>query len=175
MIKKAFRIIQIFMLTAVLVVIKTTPLLTENNAENTTIHSVVNLNTMALYIKSIDEHRLFNPLETYKAQLTGYVYNCPRCTGRLACMSKLDLSDGLTTYYDKDYGEVRIIASSKHLKCGSIITFDSKRVSDEPVIGIILDRGMLGTDIDILVEDYDTAIKNIGRSSVTYEVLRFGY
>lgn len=175
MIKKTLKGTQIIILLFMLVVTRTTPLLTENKTKNTSINSTVNLNTMALYVKSIDENRLFSVLDTYSGDLTGYVYNCPLCTGRLACMSKLDLSNGLTTYYDKDYGEVRIIAASKNLKCGSIIRFDSKRVSDAPVVGIVLDRGMLGSDIDILVEDIDVAIKNIGRSFVTYDVLRSGY
>ena len=90
-------------------------------------------------------------------------------------MSSLDLSNGRNTYEDKTYGEVNIVASSKNLPCGTIIRFESKRISEEPIIAIVLDRGVLGNDIDFLAPNREYALNNVGRSSVTYDVLRFGW
>ena len=91
-------------------------------------------------------------IDTYTGDLTGYVYNCPLCTGRLACLSSLDLSGGNVSFNDEVYGNVRIVASSSNLSCGSIIRFNSSRVSDDEIIDIVLDRGVKDTDIDLLVE-----------------------
>ena len=38
-----------------------------------------------------------------------------------------------------------------------------------------LDRGVGGTNLDLLVESEEYAYNNIGRHYITYDVLRFGY
>ncbi len=76
---------------------------------------------------------------------------------------------------DKDYGKVYIVASSKNLPCGSIVSFNSKRISDDKVIAIVLDRGVLGNALDFLTPSEAYAAKYIGRSSITYDVLRSGW
>lgn len=153
-------------------------------SSNENINKNVNLSTMAIYINKEEEekrneealqHYLWGVLDSYTGDLTGYGAFCPLCTGRLACMSNLDLSNGRTTYEDKTYGEVRIVASSKNLPCGTIISFDSKRISDETTLAIVLDRGVLGNDIDLLSPSEEYASKYIGRSSITYDVLRLGW
>ena len=136
---------------------------------------IVDLNTMALKIIENEYDRLYTPLDTYSGDLTGYVYNCPACTGRLACNSSLDLSKGRTTYNDKEYGEVNIVASSKNLSCGTIVAFESDRVSDKKTYAIVLDRGVRGNSLDLLVESNDIAYGTIGRSNITYDVIRKGY
>ncbi len=174
-IKIVTKTIKISLLLVFLFLIKFNPDLIKSKTENTSINSTVDLNAMAMFIQSVDEKRIFSVINTYDGELTGYVYNCPLCSGKLACNRNLDLSTGLTTFNDEEYGFVRIIAASSNLRCGSIIRFNSTRVSDKPTLGIVLDRGMLGTDIDILVESVDIAIKDIGRTKVTYDVLRNGY
>lgn len=112
----------------------------------------------------------------YTGDLTGYVAHCPACNGTLACKPKYDVyKNGVVTYPDTEYGNVRIVASSKNLKCGSIIKFNLKTISSEPIYAIVLDRGVLGTDIDLLVATEDEAIKKVGRRDTTYEVLRSGW
>lgn len=112
----------------------------------------------------------------YRGDLTGYVAHCPACYGTLACKSSYDVyKNGVVTYPDSTYGNVRIVASSKNLKCGSIIKFNLSTISSEPIYAIVLDRGVLGTDIDLLVATEDEAIKKVGRRSTTYEVLRVGW
>ena len=103
------------------------------------------------------------------------MYNCPLCSGKLACLSSYDITDGKNTYYDAEYGEVNIVASSKNLPCGSIVTFNSSRISDEKVVAIVLDRGVRGNALDFLSPSLDYAYNNIGRSSITYDVLRSGW
>ncbi|MGN1371580.1 MAG: hypothetical protein ACI4XM_04845 [Candidatus Coprovivens sp.] len=112
----------------------------------------------------------------YKGDLTGYAADCPACNGTLACKPKYDVyKNGVVTYPDTTYGDVRIVASSKNLKCGSIIKFNLKTISSESVYAIVLDRGVLGTDIDLLVETESLASKIVGRRTTTYEVLRSGW
>ena len=155
---------------------------TQSSNEN--INKNVNLSTMALFINKEEEEKrneealqtyLWGSLDSYTGDLTGYGADCPLCTGRLACMSSLDLSNGRNTYEDKTYGEVNIVASSKNLPCGTIIRFQNTRISNDPIIAIVLDRGVLGNDIDFLTPSESYASKYIGRSSITYDVLRFGW
>ncbi len=157
---------------------------TKTYSSNENLNKNVNLSTMALFINKEEEEKanyeamqtyLWGSLDSYTGDLTGYGAFCPLCTGRLACMSSLDLSNGRNTYVDKTYGEINIVASSKNLPCGSIIRFNSKRISNDPVIAIVLDRGVLGNDIDFLSPSEEYAAKYIGRSSITYDVLRMGW
>lgn len=151
---------------------------------NENINKSIDLSTMALFINKEEEKReieeafqtyMWGILDSYTGDLTGYGAYCPLCTGHLACMSSLDLSNGRTTYTDKTYGEVRIVASSRNLPCGSIVRFNSPRISNNPTIAIVLDRGVLGNDLDLLSPSEDYALKYVGRSSITYDVLRLGW
>ena len=129
---------------------------------------------MALKLEEIIENDLYSAKDTFSGDLTGYVYNCPLCNGTLGCLISYDITDGKTTYVDDVYGEVRIVASSKNLPCGSIIRFSTKRISNEPVLAIVLDRGVRGNAIDLLSKDLENAL-NVGRSVITYDVLRTGW
>ena len=53
--------------------------------------------------------------------------------------------------------------------------FNSSRVSSEPVIAIVLDRGVLGKALDLLTPSEEYAGKYIGRQEITYDVLRNGW
>ena len=148
---------------------------------NENINRSVDLSTMAIYINKEEEEKaneealqkyLWGSLDSYTGDLTGYGANCPACSGRLACTG-LDVRDGTDTYVDNTYGEVKIVASSSNLPCGSIIRFNYSRISPEPIIAIVLDRGVLGNDIDLLTPSEEYAFKYVGRSSITYDVLRF--
>ena len=114
------------------------------------------------------------PIASYSGKMTGYVYNCPKCSGKLACDSSLDLSNANINYFDNTYGNIRIVASSKNLECGSIVSINSK-LSTEPIIAIVLDRGVSGTKLDLLVESEETARTQVGNTSITYDLLRKGY
>lgn len=145
---------------------------TKSYSDNT--NKNVNLSTMAMKVEELIENDIFSAKDTYTGDLTGYVYNCPLCTGLLACDWRYDITDGKTTYVDKTYGEVRIVASSKNLPCGTILRFKNSRISDKPVLAIVLDRGVRGNALDLLSEDINYAYM-VGRSVITYDVLREGW
>ena len=65
-----------------------------------------------------------------------------------------------------------LVASSTSLPCGSIVRFELPKISDEPIIAIVLDRGVLGTALDLLTNSNEYANTYIGRSTVEYDVLR---
>ena len=177
-------IFKVSIITFIICSITATTYKTENYSTNENINKSINLSTMALFIDQEEEAKeneealqkyLYDSLDSYTGDLTGYGANCPLCTGKLACMSNLDLSNGRDTYVDATYGEVRIVASSKNLPCGTIIRFTNQKISEEPIIAIVLDRGVLGNDIDLLTESEEYAYKYVGRSSITYDVLRLGW
>ncbi len=177
-------ILKISIIITFLFCLKTTSYEKETLSTNENVNKSIDLSTMAIYINKEEEEKannealqkyLWGSLDSYTGDLTGYGAYCPLCSGHLACMSSLDLSNGRTTYEDKTYGEVRIVASSKNLACGSIIRFNSPKISKDPVIAIVLDRGVLGNDIDLLSSSEEYALKYVGRSKITYDVLRAGW
>ncbi len=147
----------------------------ETKTYSDNINKNVNLSTMALKADEFKENDIYSIKDTYTGDLTGYVYNCPLCGGTLGCKPSYDISDYKTTYYDEVYGTVRIVASSSNLPCGSIVRIYSSRISEEPTIAIVLDRGVRGNALDLLSESNEYAYNIIGRSVITYDVLRFGY
>lgn len=169
--KLFFRIIKAAILVAVIFICSSNTYIFEAKVTNNNLNKSVDLTTMAKKVNEYEHNALFTVQDTYTGDLTGYVYNCPACTGRLACLSNYDLSGGITTYLDKSYGEVNIVASSTNLECGSIVRINK----NEPIIAIVLDRGVLGNDLDLLSPDVDYALKYVGRSSATYDVLRTGW
>lgn len=159
----------VFMCTEVTIPQSTTK--TSNNNLNKTL----DLHAMAIKYEEIVRNDLYTPLDVYNGDLTGYAADCPLCNGHLGCNGQ-NVLDKTTTYEDKDYGTVRIVASSRNLACGSIIQFDGDIINEEGMItAIVLDRGVLGTDIDLLVESEEFASKYIGRHLISYNILRFGY
>lgn len=143
--------------------------------ENNNVNKTVNLTTMAMKIIEVEDTIKYTPVATYTGDLTGYAYNCPLCNGTLGCMPKYNIKDGITTYKDYEYGEVKIVASSKNIACGSIIRFKSDRVGEGEQFAIVLDRGVGGYALDLLTPSEDYASKYIGRSKITYDVLRSGW
>ena len=129
---------------------------------------------MALKLDEFKENDIYSAKDTFTGDLTGYVYNCPLCNGHLGCLYRYDITDGKNTYEDNTYGTVNIVASSTNLPCGSIIRFESNRISKDPVYAIVLDRGVAGNSIDFLSPDLDYAL-TLGRSIITYDVLRSGW
>ena len=167
--------IRLSLMVFVLIIAKSSTKVMDATVENENVNKTINLSTMALKVIEIEEDLKFTAIDTYTGDLTGYVYNCPLCNGTLACMPSYDITDGKNTYYDSEYGEVYIVASSRNLPCGSIVSFYSNRISNDRVVAIVLDRGVTGNSLDFLAPNLDYAYNNIGRSSVTYDVLRSGW
>ena len=172
--KKISSIIKLFIVIVMITFVAYKQKSIEEEVNNNTINSRINLKTMALKVEENNNNDIYRTINTFTGDLTGYIYNCPLCSGRLACNSKLDLSNGLINYEDSTYGSVRIVASSTNLSCGSIVRMYSDRLSTEPILAIVLDRGVRGNALDLLTENIDAA-RIVGRSSITYDVLRIGY
>lgn len=160
---------------ALVIFVQSSTYVTESKVSNVNQNKTVNLSTMAMKIVENEENNLYSAKDTYTGDLTGYVFNCPLCNGTLACKSSYDIKDGKDYYPDLEYGNVRIVASSRNLSCGTIIRFNSERISSEPVIAIVLDRGVIGNDLDLLSPNLEYALNSVGRSSITYDVLREGW
>lgn len=143
----------------------------EVKTSNNNLNKTLDLTAMALKIDEINHNDLYYPLDTYNGVLTSYAANCPLCGGTLGCTGQ-NVLDGTTTYQDKDYGNVKIVASSKSLPCGSIVNFS---LNNENITAIVLDRGVTGTALDLLVESESYALSNVGRKNISYQILRFGY
>ena len=141
-------------------------------ANNETVTNTVDLNMMAMKLQENIRNDIYSAKDTYVGHLTGYTAHCPLCTGYLACKSSYNVRDGEEYYPDPTYGRVRIVASSRNLPCGSIVRFTKKSISDEPIIAIVLDRGVLGTALDLLTSTEEYANTYVGRSTVEYDVLR---
>ncbi len=166
---------RLFLIIFVLIIAKSSANVESAAVENDNVNKTINLSTMALKIVEVEQSLKYTAKDTYTGDLTGYVYNCPLCGGTLACKPGYNIKDGTNTYDDKEYGRVYIVASSKNLPCGSIISFYSKRISEGRVLAIVLDRGVLGNAIDFLSPNERYAMSNVGRSSITYDVLRSGW
>ena len=155
------------------------------NAQNSNLNKQLSLSSFAVVDITNDEYKVPDsekeqvkqeePKNLINAKLTGYVFNCPSCSGKLACDSSINLSNGNVNYNDSTYGNVRIVASSSNLACGSIVSINASKLSSEPIIAIVLDRGVSGSKLDLLTSSVHDAKTNIGKTNITYEVLRNGY
>jgi hypothetical protein len=164
-------------LLATLVILSCTSVCTPNNEiknSNNNLNKTLDLHAMAIKYEEIIKNDLYNPIDVYNGTLTGYSADCPLCSGKLGCNGQ-NVSDHTTTYEDSDYGTVRIVASSSALPCGSIVEFNLNKISSEPITAIVLDRGVLGTALDLLVESQEYALTNVGTQNISYNVLRYGY
>lgn len=147
----------------------------ENKMENNNLNKTLDLHAMSIKLEEMIRNDLYSALDTYNGVLTGYAADCPLCGGTLGCTGQNVLTDRITTYYDNTYGNVKIVASSKNLPCGSIVQFELSTISNEKVTAIVLDRGVIGTALDLLVESEEFAYNNVGKRQISYDILRFGY
>lgn len=131
----------------------------------------INVSIMNKVINNFKKNDIDIPIKSTSGILTAYTANCPECSGKLGC-NNLNVLDGTTKFNDKLYGEVNIVASSPNLACGSIIRFENE--NNDNITAIVLDRGVSGNAIDLLVENHNLAIKK-GRKKINYDILRIGW
>ena len=154
---------------------KNSSIYTETKASNINLNKSVDLNAMAKVIETFRIEDITQALDTYNGTLTAYVANCPLCSGKLGCTGQ-NVLDGTTTYNDAQYGLVNIVASSPNLPCGSIVKFKNNSLSASgEITAIVLDRGVTGTTLDLLVDSTETALTKVGRRQINYDILRFGW
>ena len=171
-IKKIYQLLLVVLAIAITLIINGSSKTIHLKAENETVTNTVDLNMMAMKLQEDIKNDIYSAKDTYVGHLTGYTAHCPLCTGYLACKSSYNVRDGEEYYPDPTYGRVRIVASSRNLPCGSIVRFNKPSISDEPIIAIVLDRGVLGTALDLLTATEEYANTYVGRSTVEYDVLR---
>ncbi len=172
--KKVVKFICICLVLSIILCFKNSSVINESKSTNNNLNKNLNLNAMAKVIENFNLSDIYSVLDTYSGDLTGYAANCPLCNGSLGCTGQ-NVLDGTTTYQDSTYGLVNIVASSKNLPCGSIVRFTNPFVADEQMTAIVLDRGVTGTALDLLVQSEQFATESIGRRHIYYEVLRFGW
>ena len=144
---------------------------TNGKISNDSMNKTLDLTAMATKYEEIHLQDLYFPIDRFTGDLTGYAADCPLCSGKLGCTGQ-DVRDRTTMYNDASYGNVNIVASSNNLACGSIISWDNNGTK---MTAIVLDRGVLGNDIDLLTESEEYARNYVGRRKITYDVLRFGW
>lgn len=148
---------------------------TENiKVENNNLNKNLDLIAMAKLVEENEYDKLYTPIDSFFGDLTGYTADCPLCSGKLACLPSYDVLNGTVTYNDAVYGDVNIVASSANLPCGSIVKINSDRVESGEIVAIVLDRGVGGRSLDLLTNTTENAY-SIGRSTVSYDVLRQGW
>lgn len=173
--KVTFNSLKVAIFIAAIFVIESSSSKVLGKVENNNFNRNVDLATMALKVNEMAENDLYTPVDTLTGSLTGYSHDCPLCGGTLACAPSYNVRDRRDYYPDKEYGIVKIVASSKNLPCGTIIRFNQPKISPDPIFAIVLDRGVPGNNLDLLVETEEYASRYIGRSTVTYDVLRTGW
>ena len=175
---------RIIMTLEIIVIIPVIFSLTKTADISTSMSSIVNDNinkgvdkeTIQVSQNQLYLDGIYNPKYTFVGDLTGYAGDYPLCTGYLACPPRTNVLEEGIYFEDKTYGTLRIAASSRKYPCGTIIEFDVGKLSDEPIIAIILDRGVGGNDIDLLSENEDIARKEVGRvKNQEFRVLREGW
>lgn len=172
-IRKILKIFSFGIISIAILTLKNSSITFETRSTNTNVNKNNNLNAMAKVINNFALSDIYSVLDTYYGKLTGYVADCPLCSGYLACNNQ-NVLDRTTTYQDQTYGTVRIVASSRNLPCGSIVRFTNP-IDNQPVMAIVLDRGVTGTSLDLLVESTQTAITRVGNKHINYDILRFGW
>lgn len=175
LLKIIYRIICVSVLAGLVLCFKNSSLSVATESSNINLNKSLDLNAMAKVIDTFRAEDIYQVLDTYNGTLTAYVANCPLCSGKLGCTGQ-NVLDGTTTYYDNQYGLVNIVASSPNLPCGSIVRFKNNTLSRTgEITAIVLDRGVTGTTLDILVDSTETAFTKVGSKFINYDILRFGW
>ena len=119
---------------------------------------------------------LYEPESTFIGELTGYAGYCPLCSGVVACRPRINVLKYGIYFNDKQYGTVRMVASSKRYPCGTILRFRANKVSSEPIIAVVMDRGVGGNNIDLLMDNESEARRKVGRiKNLEFDILRLGW
>lgn len=130
-------------------------------------------------VSNMEEAALYGPTTpiSFTGQMTAYNPICKGCTGKVYCPPRQDVTNGNIYFNDSTYGIVRILAADYAIPCGTIVKVTNVSFSNEPIIGIVLDRGgaIRGNIMDFLVTEADD-MDIVGRQhNVHYEILRWGW
>lgn len=111
---------------------------------------------------------------SFVGKLTHYGPDCALCGGYLGCNGQY-AKNGNIYYNDKEYGTVRIVASSKILPCGSIIRINVDAYDPNGMYAIVLDRGVSPGIIDLLKTSQQAISPVRTVNNVVFDIVRYGY
>lgn len=114
---------------------------------------------------------------SFDGQMTAYKATCAGCTGKVSCPPRQNVRNNNIYFEDQTYGTLRILAADPAIPCGTIVQITNVSFSNEPIMGIVLDRGgaIKGNIMDFLVGENDN-MDIVGRQrGVHYEVVRWGW
>lgn len=111
---------------------------------------------------------------SFYGKLTHYGPDCALCGGHLGCNGQ-DARNGNIYYDDKEYGTVRIVASSQILPCGSIIRINVSEYDPNGMYAIVLDRGVGQGVIDLLKSSQKAKSPVRTVNNVKFDIVRYGY
>lgn len=109
---------------------------------------------------------------SFKAKLVHYGPDCASCGGRLGCNGQ-NAKNGNIYYNDKEFGKIRIVATSTLLPCGSILKINLDAYDNMYVI--VLDRGVDSSMIDLLKESQRSKSPVRTVNNVVFDIVRYGY
>jgi len=139
----------------------------------------LNLSLSVRECSNMEEVSLYGSISpvSFTGQMTAYNPICKGCTGKVYCPPRQDVTNGNIYFDDSTYGSIRILAADYAIPCGTIVKITNVSFSNEPIIGIVLDRGgaIKGNIMDFLVTENDD-MNIVGRQrNVHYEILRWGW
>lgn len=110
----------------------------------------------------------------FTGNIKGYGLNCSDCNQGFACETNSKIVDKIY-YKDEKYGNMRILASSDVIPCGSIIKVSESSKID--FYGIVLDRkeDTLDFNMKLLFENESISSYLGERSNVNFKIIRWGY
>lgn len=140
----------------------------------TTKEIVLNNNKLSV---NIAKGNVTNVLEKIVGKMSSYGPDCKGCGGKVGAGQVV--TNGNVYYYDKTFGQLRIVAGDSKYPYGTVIRVLNSKYN-EPFYAIVLDRG---GDIGIgrkfmfdLLFPSEKEANLFGTSyNVTFEVMRYGY
>ena len=111
---------------------------------------------------------------SFVGKLTHYGPDCPLCGGRVGCNGQ-DVRNGNIYYEDKEYGTLRIVATSTTIPCGSIIRINVHEYDPNGMYAIVLDRGVGDAHVDLLKTSQVAASPVRTINKVVFDIVRYGY
>ena len=111
---------------------------------------------------------------SFIGKLTHYGPDCALCGGHLGCNGQ-DARNGNIYYNDKEYGTVRIVATSKSIPCGSIIRINVDAYDKNGLYAIVLDRGVGPGVVDLLKTSEKAMSPARTVNNARFDIVRYGY
>lgn len=186
MIKSCFTYVG-FVVILILVVAYGNKINVVNTEDISNVRSIQAIHLVSKYNKKIVKTKYvndFNDVLKYASKMptkfegimTGYGPDCEGCGGKTGCPPRQDVRNGNVSFKDQEYGKVNIVATDSRIPCGSIIKITNSSLGKE-ITAIALDRGgvIKGTKMDFLVATEAIASNKVGKQSVTYEIVRWGW